>query len=432
MNTMKTAMALALVAAPHAALAAGFQINEHSARATARAGAVFATIDDASAIFYNPAGLTHVKGNQIIVGLTLIAPTNAYEGAGPPAVGGPDGTYETVKGFVPIPNVYLARELSDKAWFGFGFYAPYGLGIEWENPDTFVGRTVVERLSLRTFFFTPTVALKLADNVSIAVSVSLVPATVYLKRTLGATDNFQPVFDPAVWGEPGRIELAGSGFGVGANAGIQASFVDDKLKLGFAFRSAVGIDFTGNADFQVPDSAPSAIKANFPDGPVNAAVTLPHSFALGVGWVDGPLTVEIAANLTLWESYDQLAINFERGLPTPTSASRRDWSAVPTFRLGGEYRIDMDGFTLTPRLGGGFDFTPAPDSTVDPTLPDNNRILFSGGIGSNFAPFNIDIGYLGVLVMGRDNTSQANFPGGGKYSGGLAHVLGVSAGVTID
>ena len=78
----------------------------------------------------------------------------------------------------------------------------------------------IETLSLRTFFFTPSIALKLADNVSIGVSVSLVPATVYLKNTLGATDNLQPLFPSTMWGSEGRIELSGSGFGVGANAGI--------------------------------------------------------------------------------------------------------------------------------------------------------------------------------------------------------------------
>ncbi len=31
--------------------------------------------------------------------------------------------------FVPVPNAYLARKLSEKAYVGFGFYAPYGLGI---------------------------------------------------------------------------------------------------------------------------------------------------------------------------------------------------------------------------------------------------------------------------------------------------------------
>lgn len=430
-STSKLLLALGL-AVPQVAFGAGFQVSEHNAAATGRSGAVFATVDDASSIFYNPAGMTGVKGNQVLLGLTIIRPRSEYEGSGPPGVGGPAGTYQTTGDFVPIPNIYLAREISSRAFVGFGFYAPYGLGIEWDDPDNFVGRTIVERLSLRTFFFTPAIALKLADNVSIGVSVSLVPATVYLKRTLGATDNLQPLFTPEQWGSPGRIELSGSGFGVGANAGIQATFLDN-LKVGFAFRSAVGIDFTGNADFQVPDRAPTAVKANFPDGPVNAEVTLPHAFALGVGWVDGPLSVEVAANLTLWESYDKLQINFESGLPAPSSVSPRDWTASPTFRLGGQYALSLgDDLTLIPRAGVVYDITPAPDTTVDFTLPDNDRFSFSVGAGVKVSHFNVDLGYSGVLVMTRENNLSLNAPGGGTYVGGLVHVIGASAGVTFD
>ncbi len=429
-STSKLLLALGLVA-PQVAFGAGFQVSEHNARATGRSGAVIATVDDASAVFYNPAGMTGVKGNQILLGLTLIRPKSEYEGAGPPGVGGPPGTYGTTGNFVPVPNIYLARELSSRAYVGFGFYAPYGLGIEWEDPDTFVGRTVVEELSLRTFFFTPSIALKLADNVSIGVSVSLVPATVYLKRTLGATDNLQPLFPRSQWDSEGRIELSGSGFGVGANAGIQATFLDH-LKVGFSFRSAVGIDFTGNADFQIPEAVPTSVKANFPDGPVNAEVTLPHSFALGFGWVDGPLSVELAANLTLWESYDKLQINFESGLPSPSSSSPRNWTATPTFRLGGEYAIDLGGISLVPRAGVVYDISPAPASTVDFTLPDNDRFSFSVGVGAKFDPINVDLGYSGILIMERENTESVNAPGGGVFVGNMAHVMGVSAGVTFD
>lgn len=428
--TFKTKLLLALgLVAPQVALGAGFQVSEHNARATGRSGAVFATVDDASGVFYNPAGITGVKGNQVLLGLTLIRPKNSYVGEGPLGV---QGTYETTGNFVPIPNIYLARALSDRAFVGFGFYAPYGLGIEWKDPDTFVGRTVVEELSLRTFFFTPAIALKLADNVSLGVSVSLVPATVYLKRTLGATDNLQPLFPADVYGNEGRIELAGSGFGVGANAGLQVSFIDH-LKLGFSFRSAVSIDFTGNADFQVPDSAPTAIKANFPDGPVNAEVTLPHSFALGIGWVDGPLSVELGANLTLWQSYDKLQINFESGLPTPSSASPRDWETSPSFRLGGEYRVALsDSMDLPLRAGVVYDLTPAPDSTIDFTLPDADRFSFSVGAGLTVDGFNVDLGYSGIILSERENVGSVNAPGGGTFEGNMAHVLAVSAGISFE
>ena len=106
--------------------------------------------------------------------------------------------------------------------------------------------------------------------------------------------------------------------------------------------------------------------------------------------------------------------------------------ASPTFRLGGEYALDLGGMKLPLRAGVYYDLTPAPDSTVDFTLPDNDRFAFSVGAGLNFAPFNVDLGYSGILVMTRENTSSVNAPGGGTYVGNLVHVMGVSAGVTFE
>ena len=57
-----------------------------------------------------------------------------------------------------------------------------------------MGRTVAQQVSLRTFFITPVMALKLSERVSVALGVALVPATVYLKRTLGASDNQEVLF----------------------------------------------------------------------------------------------------------------------------------------------------------------------------------------------------------------------------------------------
>ena len=63
-----------VVASPGAVRGAGFQINEHSARATGMASSVVATVGDPSAIFHNPAGLTRIEGTEFQAGLNLIVP----------------------------------------------------------------------------------------------------------------------------------------------------------------------------------------------------------------------------------------------------------------------------------------------------------------------------------------------------------------------
>src|SRR5688572_30151981 len=135
-STIRLCAAGAAVLAAHQAYAAGFQINEHAAPATGRASSVTATIDDPSAVFHNAAGLTNTEGTEFMVGVSLIRPRAKFA---------PEGSSEHIDaltGFVPVPYAYVSRALSSKAFVGFGFYAPYGLGLKWtEEGDegSFVG-----------------------------------------------------------------------------------------------------------------------------------------------------------------------------------------------------------------------------------------------------------------------------------------------------
>src|SRR5687767_7119682 len=139
-SMMKTLSALLILSVPVSAHAAGFAVYEHSAPATGRVGGITATVDDASAVFYNPAAITEVKGGQILVGLTLIRPVGKYVGVGLPSTRPPgvDTVSQRTEGtFLPVPALFYAREISSKASLGVGVYAPYGLKLDW-GPEGFV------------------------------------------------------------------------------------------------------------------------------------------------------------------------------------------------------------------------------------------------------------------------------------------------------
>lgn len=414
----------AAASAPVAVFAAGFQINEHSARATGMASSVVASIDDPSAIFHNPAGLTRIEGTALVAGLNLIVPHGNYEGQGLPGGGGPVDDTDLVNDPVPVPYVYAARKLSDTAFVGLGFYLPYGSGLRWRDGDQFVGRTQIQELSLRTFYITPTVAIRFNDTISAAVSASLVPATLLLRQTLGATDNQQPLFPSG-----GTLAVSATAFGVGANAGVQVK-ITPNLFFGFNYRSAVNLSFSGDANFDTPEDAPLSVRSNFPDQTGNGEITVPHAFAAGLAWVQGPLTAEIGAQLTLWESYDELRLNFDAGLPSPSSAAPRNWENVPLFRLGVQY----DGGAWALRAGGGYDFSPIPQTTADFTLPDNDRIYASLGFGYDFGFLEVDAGYMALWITERvvDPTVNVNLPTEGTFNGGFAHVASLSVATQFD
>ncbi|MEM1024685.1 MAG: outer membrane protein transport protein [Myxococcota bacterium] len=425
---------------------AGFQINEQSARSTGRGNAVIATTNDPSAIWHNPAGLANVKGTAFEAGVTLIAPGNGYEGPGlvstNPSGDPVTGDLNSSPAFVP--HVYGSYALSEMAVVGLGFYPSYGLGTEWEDGNRWVGRSQAEFTELRAFFFTPTVALKPVEWLNVAVGLQLVPATLVLEQTLGVTDGQDPSFgqillpaaDPSEL--DGRFKLAASAFGVGATAGIQVEATEN-LRLGFVYRSAVNLDFDGEVDFTLPSNVPSTTAANFPDGSGSGSVTVPHTFGLGVGWVEEHWTLEAATQLTLWDSFEELRINFDSGRPSAFTSEVREWNAVPMFRLGGEVRFgDFAG-----RAGVVYDLSPIPDETVEPGLPDGDRFNIAAGAGYTFGAFSVDLSYLAVILSSRDIPEeqaqpfnqvvegQTAFSFPGRFTGGVQHLVAASLRVRI-
>ena len=61
---------------------AGFALYEGSARGNVLGAGLTASADDPSAVFYNPAGITQLKGKQVMVGPTLITPMVTIETPG--------------------------------------------------------------------------------------------------------------------------------------------------------------------------------------------------------------------------------------------------------------------------------------------------------------------------------------------------------------
>jgi len=428
-------LALAMLGAVWAsdALAAGFQLNEQNARATGRASAVVATIDDASAIWHNPAGLTRTEGTQFMGGLTLIVVDNGYNGPGlestNPDFDSDDPNQQEVlsRGPTPVPHFYASRQLSERAWVGLGFYPSYGSGNDWEDPNNWVGRTQIEQISLRTFFFTPTVALKITDWLSVAVGLQLVPASVKLEQTLGDADGEVLFPRTSPDGQDGRLEVYGDAFGVGATAGLTVDLIDH-LRLGFAYRSSVDLSFEGEADFDLPSNVPTEVRANFPDQTGTAELTVPHTFLWGVGWEMDTWVIDASVQLTLWDSFEELRINFDTGRPTPFTAEPRNWEVVPMFRLGGEWRpLERWAF----RAGVAYDVSPAPDETVEPGLPDGNRVNIAGGAGYDFGPVRLDLAYMAVILESRDLTDESVFPLRGEFTGGVQSVIAATVGVNF-
>lgn len=392
------------------AFAGGFQINEHGARAMAMAGAFTGLADDPSALFYNGAGLTQLSGTHIVAGVTLIAPSASFRGPSPAI------TEYSLQDqlFHPI-NFYITHQFDEKWYVGLGINNPYGLGTRWD--DDWVGKYLALDTEIRTFYFTPTVAYKVNDNLSLSAGFVFAYGDVKIIRF----SNLYP-FDGDV-----KVSLTGDGTAIGFTAGVLFK-PSDLMQFGLSFRSNNTFSFSGTAESE----GPAALSANYPKGDIAAEVTTPMNVTFGAAVFPSKcLTVTADFQYVGWSSYDQLAVDFKDPKYSDLAAVR-DYENTYIARLGAEYKL-TDNFAL--RGGIFYDNNPVKDEHVEPTSPDSDRLGFNIGLGYKLTEkLSVDLAYLFLRFNEREITnskenysgiSGANAPFNGVYNSS-AHLFGIN------
>jgi len=377
--------------------AGGFQINEHGARATGMAGA-FATSYAPISIFYNPAGLTYLKGTNFSIGTTLIFPSARFRG--PYQFNTTQETKMVKQVFYPS-NLYLTHTFESGFAIGIGVFNPYGLGSKW--PEDWLGRAITVESDLKTFYINPTIAYKFSDELSIGAGFDFVYSTVTLTRKI---TSFTPEVD---------VKLSGDGTGVGFNVGWLLKL--DPVSVGFSYRSQVKVNYSGTADFKKP----AALDALLPGGNIKTSVKMPDVIMAGIGFSNENVTFELGYQFTRWSSYDVIEIDFE----TETQAQKdqkleRYYRDDSIYKAGLEYRFG--NFAL--RGGIAYDRNPIDDKYVEPSLPDSDRWEFTFGAGYTMGNLTIDLGYMFVRFKQREVIGTVvGFDGVYNAS---AHLLGIN------
>jgi long-chain fatty acid transport protein len=346
---------------------AGFLIYEHGAAAMAMGGAFIAVANDPSAVFHNPAGIAFLKGTQASVGTTLIFPKSSLTLTNWP--------YTTQrlwnqKSQVFYPSTfYLTHSLSDRVTLGFGFFSPYGLGAEWpkENPLRYLGY----KDDMKTFFFNPTIAVKLADNLSVGVGVSYIYSTVEFRNT--ELEDFTAYklgkYDV-------QASLKGNGNSWAFNAGVL--YKSNKLSLGLNWRSAFDIDFEGDLNLDT-SGLPAPLQALVPASATGKTTfKFPSILGLGVAYnVTDKLLLSGDVHFVFWSRFDKYVITFDNP-NLPTMEIEENFKDSYLLRGGLQYMISPK-FAL--RTGIIYDQTPQPKATADPLLPDASRVALTAGFG---------------------------------------------------
>jgi long-chain fatty acid transport protein len=337
--------------------AGGFQLNECGARSMAQAGAFAARANDPSALYFNPAGISYLKGTQAYLGLTLVSPQMKFRG--PTNFNTNVETELESKMYTPI-NFYATYEINDFLAAGFAVSNPFGLGTKW--PDNWVGKSLSIKSEVQVFNFNPNISVKLLnDMVAIAAGFDYSIGTVEIKKE---ASNFSPTAIVEL-----KTKSMTDGHGAGYNFGVMIRPSND-FSFGASYRSQIQFDIEGTATFTPKRDV-------FPEGDVSTSMKLPANAFIGVAYSPmSDLWLEFDAQFIGWSSYDKLEITFKKD--NSVSSTNKNYKDTWIFRIGGEYKLN-DMFML--RAGYLHDISPAPDETLDPMLPDSDRNGFTIGVG---------------------------------------------------
>ncbi|MCB0698250.1 MAG: outer membrane protein transport protein [Chitinophagales bacterium] len=341
---------------------AGFQLNLQGMRQLAMGGSGTAIPWDASTVFYNPGGLSALENVQIYGSVNALMPRARFAQA-------PTGTYTVdanSKTYTPF-NLYVAGPLGYKTpWsFGVGVYTPFGTGIDWGKD--WVGRFIIQDISLQTIFIQPTVSYQIAENISLGAGFVYATGNVELNKAI-------PTINSA--GGEGQARLTGRANGVGFNVGLHLTPSEDVV-IGFTYRSQVNMKVKrGYAEFS---NIPSTLSSSFVNTAFKSELPLPQVASVGIGvHVSEKVTLQFDANYTGWASYDSLIFDFENNTSALSdSRSPRRYKSTVALRGGMHYQ-HSDRFALM--VGTAYDPSPVRDGFVNPDLPDSKRILATGGL----------------------------------------------------
>ena len=359
------------------ATANGFGLPDQDAFATARGEAFVATADNASAIYYNPAGITQLTNSNLRGGLNSVY----YEPTYQPPSGKPNSgrTYYSSDNFAFLPQLFYAYSAKGAPLsFGLGIYAPYGGSMNWPQDTGF--RQVALRGSLKYITINPVVAIRVLPSLSVGGGAMI---------NYGNMSMYQGL-KPVTTRGTNFFNFAGDGWSVGYNAGILWQPIA-KLSFGATFRSSTSLNFQGNTDFQLqprPYNQPAKRDAS-------ASFTFPLTTVFGVSYRPNPKwNIEFDANYTGWNSFDTVTI---KQSPPPVNGPLNqnvpinlDWQASWMYEFGVTRYFD-NGWHVS--CGYVVNANSVPDTYYSPLAADLNRNFFSLGTGFSGKHFDFDIAY---------------------------------------
>jgi long-chain fatty acid transport protein len=370
-------VSLGLVAAARPLAASGFGIFQHDGPGTAEVGALTARAGDPSALTYNPAGITALPGLQIEFGLDLSNAKDSYESV-------TAGRFQAHHVINFPPNLYLTYRLKDSPFaFGLGIDSPDYYTQNWD-PVFFPGRFLNRRFELKAFELHPVLAYDLGDGWSAAGGLrygraSLMQGDSVLTTTPGLAREFE-------------VARTADGNVDGFSFDLGLRYAQPAWGFGAVYRHDMKLTGSGAAHYRPRDvdTTQAPFSAFNVDLAADQSWTLPREVRGGIWIAPYPeLRIELDVSDVNWSAEPDSAITYRPDLLAPAKTiTPRNWKDALNFRLGLEGNLTDE---LVLQGGLGFEQSPVPRATLDPTFPRGDAWVAGFGFSYNFPAISFDL-----------------------------------------
>lgn len=424
---------LALTSITGIAHASGFNLLEQSNGNLGNAYAGSAAIaDNASTMYYNPAGLTRLEGLQVSTGVSAIKLNFKFKDNGSSLPNGRipfsglGGTGGNAGGWAGVPNLYFSYKINERVAVGLGLSVPFGLKTEYD--DDWMGRYHSQSFDIKTLNINPAVAFKLDPTFSVGVGLNIqrIEAT-YYKRALRETGVLGTTLD---LGTKTKVKNTG----VGWNIGLLYEPSED-TRIGLSYRSRIKHKASGDTSLSLDaDAARRDALTMLGSLPPSIQAGLARQLAqLSAGLGQLPSSLDAKATVSLpdmvilsgyhrlndkweilgdvswigWSSIPKLEIrNSLRGVSQGLTKLDLRFKDAWRIAIGANYILN-DSWKL--KAGLAWDQSPIRKAEYRPaSLPDSNRYWFS--LGAQYKPTDnttIDVGYTYIKAQ-KSHTNNTN------------------------
>lgn len=403
-TTPRLIPALVSLAFCGSASAAGFQLLEQNASGIGNAYAGSAAVaENASTIFFNPAGMTQLQNREISLGASAIHTSYKFSDTGSSSgVLRGDGNDGGGWGFVP--NAYMSMQVAKDWYVGLGIGAPFGLKTEYDNP--WIGAAQSIKFDIKTININPSVAWRVNDVVSLGFGLNWQRLEAEYVRAVG-------ILSSGLAGSTATLNLDGDAWGWNAGALFN---LGPATKVGVSYRSSIEHDLDGDVAITSNGTATAngttaLLNAGGASSNTKASIKLPDTFILSATHKLND-RVELLGDIswTGWSSIPKVDIIRTSGALSGQTAQTLDTEFRDTWRvaIGTNYQLN-DAWKL--KFGLAYDQTPVPGAQHRlVSLPDNDRTWFS--IGAQYKPSKsttVDIGAAYLYVKDSDiNNNQTS------------------------